>query len=238
MGEEQDKAGEILDEVAKAAAAKEAEAAKAKADAEASSKTKEEPVKKDQKTLDEMIRDPKIREQIKSIRGWSDSQLDSSYQMAPMAEKLARLETKEKYSDFNEYKDFIDKELQGVAIFDRTPQVMERLYWMAKGKQGIDKPASKSEERKVGERIHTPYPSSASGSGEGGSGKASTLSEEEKFVADKLGVPYDMYEKSKKGHRPDREESKKYIRAPEPYKMPQGGNSADQSLGVLLKPRR
>ena len=243
MGEEQDKSAEVLEEVAKAAAAKEAEAAKAKADAEAKSKSNEssEPVKKDQKTLDELIKDPKIREQIKSQRGWSDSQLDSSFQMAPMQERLSRYEIKEKYKDFDEHKEFIDKELQGIAIFDRTPQVMERLYFMAKGKSSIENPKKETNERKpgvVGERIHTPYPSPSSGGGEGGSGKASTLTEEEKYVADQLGVSHEGYEASKKGHRPDRPDSKKYIRPPAPYKVPQGGNSADQSLGILLKSRR
>lgn len=234
---------DVLDEAAKAAKER-VDAEKSKADKEAQdAASKREPVKDapPQKSLDELIKDPKIREQIKAVRGWSDAQLDSSFQMAPMQEEMARLKTEKKYPDFGDHADFIDKEIQGIAIFDRTPQVMERLYWMAKGKKDIENPRKEAPERKpdvVGERIHTPYPSSASGSGAGRGGKASTLTEEEKYVADQLGVPHDKYEASKKGHRPDRPESKKYIRPPEPYKVPQGGNSADQALGVMMRPGR
>ena len=246
LPENNDPVDDVLDEAAKAAKEKEAadtkakaesDAAKEKSDAEA--KAKNSSPKGDTRSLDELIKDPKIRESIKSVRGWNDSQLDAAYQMAPMQEEMARLKTEKKYPDFEKYKDVIDQELLGVAIFDRTPQLMEKLYFMAKGKQAIENPRRDEPAKKpgvVGERIHAPYPPSSSGSGgDGGGGKPSTLTEEEKQYAAFLGVPEDRYEASKKGYDPA---DKRRIRPAPRYQVPQGGNSADVSLGVLLRSRK
>lgn len=234
-----DPVDEILDE---AAAAEKAADEKSKADeaakAEASRKPEPKKVDEQQRSLDDLIKDPKIREQIKSVRGWSDAQLDSSYQMAPMQEEMAKLKTEKKYKDFGDHEQFINDELKKIAIFDRTPDVMERLYWMAKGKHGIENPKKEDPQKKsgvVGERIHTPYPSNSSGSGEGRSGaKESTLTDEQKQYAAFLGVPEDRYEAAKKGYDPV---DKRRIRPPEKYEPPKGGNSADVALGIMMKRR-
>lgn len=234
-----DPVDEILDEASQAEKdadekAKADEAARAEATRKPEPKKQEDP----QRSLDDLIKDPKIRESIKSQRGWSDAQLDSSYQMAPMQEEMARLKTEKKYKDFDDHKEFIDKEILKVAIFDRTPDVMERLYWMAKGKHTIDNPKKEEPQKKsgvVGERIHNPYPSNSSGSGEGrGGAKESTLTEEQKQYAAFLGVPEDRYEAAKKGYDPV---DKRRIRPPEKYEPPKGGNSADVALGIMMKRR-
>lgn len=230
---------EIIDEAAKAKADAEAKARSDEA-AKANSESRNDSGNKggSERSLDDLIKDPKIREQIKSQRGWSDAQLDSSYQMAPMQEEMARLKTEKKYKNFDEHKDFIDAEIKKVAIFDRTPEVLERLYWMAEGKKSIANPRKEVVVEKkpgvVGERIHTSYPSPASGSSGEGGGKASTLTDEQKQYAAFLGVPEEKYEAAAKGYDPV---DKRRIRPPEKYEAPKGGNSADNALGVLLRRR-
>ena len=151
---------------------------------------------------------------------------------------LALLDEKEKYSDFDKYKDDFSKEMEKYAIFDRTPQLMEQVLWMVKGKNMSENPPKEQDENPdvVERRIHSPYPASASGSSGGADKKVSKLSGEEKQMAYFLGVSEERYEASKKGD-PDRV-SPRFIRQGPEFKAPVSGNSADHALGVLLGKRR
>lgn len=212
--------------------------AKVKADADAKAREagdkKDPPVKA---AVDASV-DPAVRDQIKRVRGWNDSQLDAELRTAPLQEKLAKHEIKEKYADFDKYKDDFSKEMEKYAIFDRTPQLMEQVLWMVKGKNMSENPPKEQDENPdvVERRIHSPYPASASGSSGGEGKKVSKLSGEEKQMAYFLGVSEERYEASKKGD-PDRV-SPRFIRRGPEFKAPVSGNSADHALGVLLGKRR
>lgn len=212
--------------------------AKAKADADA--KAKEASDKKD--TTDKKgdtggSADPAVREQIKKVRGWSDSQLDTELRMAPLQEKIAKHEIKEKYGDFDKYKDPFEKEMERYAIFDRTPQLMEQVLWMVKGKAMSENPPKEDDEDPVvARRIHSPYPASSSGTSNGGGTKTSKLNSEEKQMAYFLGVSEERYEASKKGD--DGRPSPRFIRRGPEFKAPANGNSADHALGQLMARKR
>lgn len=211
--------------------------AKTKADADEKSKTAGD--KKDPpaaKAADAGTIDPAVREQIKRVRGWNDSQLDAELRTAPLQEKLAKYEIKEKYADFDKYKDDFSKEMEKYAIFDRTPQLMEQILWMVKGKNMSENPPKEEDETVVARQIHSPYPSSASGSSSGASGKVSKLNSEEKQMAYFLGVSEERYEASKKGD--DGRPSPRFIRRGPEFKVPANGNSADHALGQMMKARR
>lgn len=214
--------------------------ADAKAKAGADEKAKAANDKKDPpatKAADGGSVDPAVRDQIKRVRGWTDSQLDAELRTAPLQEKLARYEIKEKYGDFDKYKDDFSKEMEKYAVFDRTPQLMEQVLWMVKGKNMSENPPKDDDNDDVVRReIHSPYPSSASGSSSGASGKVSKLNNEEKQMAYFLGVSEERYEASKKGD--DGRPSPRFIRRGPEFKAPANGNSADHALGVLLKVRR
>ena len=232
--DKKDPALEVLEKVKADADAK----AKADSDAKSSNDAASKKDLSDKKGDANGAIDPAVREQIKKVRGWNDSQLDAELRTAPLQEKLARYEIKEKYGDFDKYKDDFAKEIEKYAIFDRTPQLMEQVLWMVKGKNMTENPPKEDDKDPdvVARRIHSPYPSSASGSSSGSSGKVSKLSNEEKQMAYLLGVPEERYEASKKGD-PDRV-SPRFIRKGPELKAPANGNAADHQLGILLGKRR
>lgn len=230
--EEKTEMDEVLDEAAKAAKDKE-EADKA-VEAKRAADHKDEPAK----PAVDPSKDPQVREQIRRVRGWTEAQLDVELRVAPIQERAARFEIRDKYKDFERYAPAFEKEVEKYAIFDRTPALLEQILWMVKGKhisENPEEPKKKEEPNDVvARRIHSPYPSSSSGDRSDSGNKGTKLTEDEKRYAQFLGVEEEKYEKAKKGD--ERGDPRLIRRAPE-YKAPQGGNSADQALGVLLRPR-
>lgn len=231
--EKKDPALEVLEKVKADADAK----AKADLDAKSAASASEKKDAPASKSSDPGVIAPEVRDQIKRVRGWNDSQLDAELRTAPLQEKLAKYEIKEKYPDFEKYKDDFSKEMEKYAIFDRTPQLMEQILWMVKGKtMSENSPKEEEDPGVVTRQIHSPYPSSSSGSSSAGSGKASKLNSEEKQMAYFLGVSEERYEASKKGD--DGRPSPRFIRRGPEFKAPANGNSADHALGQLMGRRR
>ena len=125
---------------------------------------------------------------------------------APVMERTAWA-TLEKKSDLDTYRKEIEAELAIYPQERRTPDIMEKIYYMVRGKHADSKPAGdpKKAPKVEGSRVtggpgYTGADPSMSGGGrgEGAGSDDGELDEAEKFVADKLGVDHKEYAASKK----------------------------------------
>lgn len=156
------------------------------------------------------------RAALQKSLGFTDEQMSAHEQMirennAPLVEGQGWTKL-EKRQDLDTYRKEIEKELEIYPVDRRTPDLMEKIYYMVRGKHADSKPVTK--EKPGVERVRVsggPGYSGAelglSGSGAGdGSGSADgELDDREKFVADKLGVDHAGYAKSKKAGKEIRE---------------------------------
>jgi len=164
-----------------------------------------------------------IREQRKKQLGFSEEQMRVHEQMlmeaqAPLIERAAWSHI-EKKADIDKYRKEIEDELKIYSPQNKTPDVLEKIYYMVKGRHADSKPADVSP-KPSGSRVADARVSRGPGysgaepgmpAGGGASGdEEDQLTDAEKFVASKMGIPEKEYAKSKKAGREIRE-----LRAPD-----------------------
>jgi hypothetical protein len=150
------------------------------------------------------------RAEIQKKMGYTDEQMSAHEEMimrsqAPLIENTGwtRLEKK---PDIENYRKEIEAELAIYPQERRTPDVMEKIYFMVRGKKLDSKPPEKKPEsgtRVVDSKVSRGPGYSGAEPGLSGSGGADDskgeeeLSDVEKFVAAKLGVSDKDYQTSK-----------------------------------------
>lgn len=148
------------------------------------------------------------RAELQKSLGFTDSQMAAHEQMirennAPMVEQQGWSKL-EKRSDIETYRKEIESELAIYPVDRRTPDVMEKIYYMVRGKHADSKPVTKEPAKVERTRVsggpgYTGSEPGMSGRDSGGEGAGDQeLDDREKFVADKLGVGHAEYAKSKK----------------------------------------
>lgn len=131
---------------------------------------------------------------------------------APLMERTA-WSTVEKKADIETYRKEIEAEVAIYRPENRTPEILEKIYYMVRGKHADSKPAippnkgQKVEDRKVsgGPGYTGSEPSLSGGRDENRQDDNQELDDREKFVADKLGVGHKEYAQAKKVGREIRE---------------------------------
>ena len=156
------------------------------------------------------------REAMKKSLGYTEEQMRAHEasimrSQAPIIENLgwARLEKK---ADIETYRKEIEEEMKLYRQENRTPEIMEKVYLMVKGKHADSRPvpSPSSSGRVVDTRVSRGpgysggEPGLSSGGTEDRPGEE-PLSDVEKMVADKLGVSHKDYASSKKAGRAIRE---------------------------------
>jgi len=148
--------------------------------------------------------------------GYTDEQMAAHEEMimraqAPVIERTA-WSTLEKRPDLENYRAEIEKELSIYPQERRTPEIMEKIYYYVKGKHSDAKPKETPKSPKVestrvsgGPGYTGSEPSLSGGRDERGDSPNEELNDNEKFVADKLGVDYKAYAKSRNAGRAIRE---------------------------------
>jgi len=148
--------------------------------------------------------------------GYTDEQMAAHEEMilraqAPVIERTA-WSILEKRPDLDTYRSEIEKELSIYPQERRTPEIMEKIYYYVKGKHSDAKPKETPKSPKVestrvsGGPGYTGSEPSLSGSREENPNAPNEeLNDNEKFVADKLGVDYKSYAKSRNAGRAIRE---------------------------------
>lgn len=186
-----------------------------------------------------------MREEMKKKMGFNDEQMDAHEQsilskQAPVVEELGWMKLKER-KEFTKFEKEIREELAMYPPQNRTPVVMEKIYLMVRGKHADDVPANPGSPKPAGgvsgrEVVRTRVAPAYSGTETGIAGGSSEgtpeeeLTEQEQFVASKLGVDTKEYAKAR--------ESGKSIRTLEvPIDWRNANNSADLELR-RLKGRR
>jgi hypothetical protein len=155
------------------------------------------------------------RATLQKSLGYNDEQMAAHEEMilrnqAPIIEQTgwSRLEKK---SDLDNFRSDIEKELAIYPQERRTPELMEKIYYMVKGQKADSKPAGGSPSTRVERTRVSGGPGyngadpGVGGTGDGGKSPEEDLDDKEKFVADKLGVGYKEYAQSKKVGREIRE---------------------------------
>jgi hypothetical protein len=143
--------------------------------------------------------------------GFSDAQMDAYERDAlerqgPITEQLGWMRL-EKRSDIDTYRKEIEAELGPYRMENRTPEVMEKIYYMIKGRHADSKPPEKKEAPKPTgvERTRVSGGPGYTGTEPNLSATEETrnaeeenkLDDREKFVADKLGISETDYAKSR-----------------------------------------
>lgn len=163
---------------------------------------------------------------------------------APIIERQAWDSMERGHKDLSEYRDEVKKELENYQPVYRTPELIEKLFWMVKGRS-VDKRGSAAPvpQPKPKERISGGYSGSEASLSGGGSGDRDTepkLSDEEKEVVDRLGsaaapLGCDLdekgYERAKKSRKIGQFKTTPQIDM-------KTGNTADRALGNLLGIRK
>lgn len=158
---------------------------------------------------------PDRRAALQKSLGYSDEQMAAHEEMimraqAPVIENTAwtRLEKK---PDLENYRKEIEAELAIYPQERRTPDLMEKIYFMVRGKHADSKPAGAAPKGDAhrsrvssGPGYSGADPGLSAGGGSGGPAD-DELDDREKFVADKLGVGYKEYAQSKKAGKEIRE---------------------------------
>ena len=176
-----------------------------------------------------------IREETRKQLGFTEEQMRAHEGMirrsqAPLVESAgwARLEKK---TDIDSLKKDIEEELKIYPPENRTPDIMEKVYYMVRGKKADSQPAAapkKKEEGGSSRVVYTrarPYTGSEEGvAGAGDSGVGEELTEQEKHIADRLGVPHDRYVAA---HKAGRENA---VQALRPKEDSNSGNAADMEM--------
>jgi len=150
------------------------------------------------------------READKKALGFTEEQMQAHERtvaraQAPTVERTA-WSTLEKKSDFEALKKDIEKEVSLYPQERRTPEMMEKIYYMVRGQHADSKPAKK-DEMKPGNVEHARITGGPGYTGNepslGGErekpepGTEEQLDEREKFVADKMGIGHKEYAKSR-----------------------------------------
>lgn len=158
---------------------------------------------------------------LQKTLGYTDDQMAAHEQMivqnqAPVVENLGWIRL-EKKTDIDSFRKEIESELSIYPAEKRTPDVMEKIYFMVKGKRADSKPAAAAgtslDGRVVDARVTRGPGYSGSEPGisrgdEGGGGPSEEedqLNDQEKFVASKLGVNEKDYALSRKAGKNIRE---------------------------------
>lgn len=149
------------------------------------------------------------RAALQKSLGFNDEQMLAHEQMirdsqAPLIETQA-WSALDKKSDIDTYRSEIQQEISLYPQASRTPELLEKVYYMVRGKHADSKPATKDSKSSGVERTRVSSGPGYSGNDPGLSSSGSDpktesteLDEKEKFVADKLGVDHKGYAQSKK----------------------------------------
>jgi hypothetical protein len=149
------------------------------------------------------------REDIRKRMGFNEDQMRAHEEMlqrqqAPVIEKLGWSQL-EKHKDIDKYKKEIEAELAIYPQHQRTPEIMEKIYYFTKGKHADSQPVTPPAPTPGTPRTRVSsgpgYSGAepglpAGGGGEGG-GEEESLNETEKFVAQKMGISEKDYAKSR-----------------------------------------
>jgi hypothetical protein len=156
------------------------------------------------------------REESRKKLGFTEEQMRAHEELidrkqAPVIENLGWNQL-EKHKDLDKYKKEIEAELSIYPASARTPAIMEKVYFMVKGKHAESQPAPdpKATPRNPTTRVSSGpgYSGSDPGLPAGGTqeeGTEENLDDREKFVASKLGVTEKDYAKSRNVGRAIRE---------------------------------
>lgn len=134
---------------------------------------------------------------IKSETGWTDAQVDFHLRSlgevsGPIQKQVNMMKLSQKFPDFKNYEADIEEELkQYPAASQGDPVLIEKVYYMAKGR----KPAS-AKKNSGDTRIVADYPGFESGT-ERSSGKSTALTGTEKELARRMGISEDKWNKAK-----------------------------------------
>lgn len=149
------------------------------------------------------------REDLKKRMGYNEEQMRAHEEMltrqqAPIIENQGWTHL-EKHKDLDKYKKEIEAEIALYPQHQRTPGMMDKIYYFVKGKHADSQPAAtltpKPNEPRTRVSAGPGYSGAdpglpAGGGGEGGS-EEETLDEKEKFVASKLGISEKDYAKAR-----------------------------------------
>lgn len=146
----------------------------------------------------------KLREQIKDQMGWTDAQLDFHQNsvmnaVAPVQEELQWLRLEKSHADLPKYKEAMLKELSEYSPAQRAnPIILEKVYYLAKGRAMEQQPPTS---RPAGSETPKPkiapsYGGMGSGTDPGARPAGSTLNDEQREYARRLGVPEDAYKRA------------------------------------------
>jgi hypothetical protein len=145
-----------------------------------------------------------VREKIKTETGWSDAQVDFHMRSINAAGASGRkaeafLDLDERFKDFKDFKKAINKELETYpAETHGDPVLLEKIYWMEKGKKSAAQPATPSRPNAPERRIVAGYPGFDAGvDGGARTPSAGPLVGEEKELARRMGIPEEKWNKSK-----------------------------------------
>lgn len=149
------------------------------------------------------------REDLKKRMGYNEEQMRAheemlSRQQAPIIESQGWTQL-EKHKDLDKYKKEIEAELAIYPQNQRTPVIMEKIFYFVKGKHADSQPATPQTPASGTPRTRVSagpgYSGAEPGLPAGGGGEGGTeeeaLNDKEKFVAEKLGISEKDYAKAR-----------------------------------------
>ena len=184
------------------------------------------------------------REAERKALGFTEEQMQAhersvARQQAP-ANEAAAWSTLEKRQDLDKYRKEIEEELKIYRPEAKTADLMQKIYFMVKGRHADSAPVPKADEKKPGDRVASSRVSGGPGySGtEGGAGsdklpedKSGDLNEAEAMTANKLGVDPKRFALS-------RNSGKDITPLRKPVELPSASTGADLELRRLQGTRR
>lgn len=150
-----------------------------------------------------------MRDAIKEKTGYTDEQVDFHFNsmaeaMAPMREQMAWMSMEKKFKDIDSVKADMEAELKTYpAAMHGDPVLMEKIYFMAKGKKMSSQPTPQQNPPQrqqptsgnvVSRRMATDYPGFNQGSdSSSGGGRTVQLSNEQREFARRMGQKEEEY---------------------------------------------
>ncbi len=147
-----------------------------------------------------LINSPDFKAKAKELTGMTDAQVDFVVKTAGAAsaqgnQRAAVAEVRGRHPDFSKFEEKINNELKQYPPEKRgNPEIIEKLYYVEKGRD-----AEKNNGRDSGNRptIRGSGPSGQGLNHDDSRGGNEALSDEEKYVARKMGIPESEYNRSK-----------------------------------------
>lgn len=154
------------------------------------------------------------RESLRKSLGYTEEQMSAHEQsilkaQGPIIESLGWQKIQGKH-DFESYRKEVEDELKIYPPERRTPDIMEKIFYMVKGRRADSKPSAPAAKEESRTRVSGGPGYSGAESGlpagggtreEGGAGDEDKLSDVERLVANKLGVSEQAYAKARKERR-------------------------------------